>query len=580
MKLSNFMNAGRTGGLMMALAFFIFAIALGALTTACGTSQIKVGDETAQVVGVSLSIPDNAADVPADTVISIEFQPPLTNSDDCAAIETALKINRSSDDAPITIGGMRWSEDYKTLELLDVPMTYKTQYSILISDNVVFNDGSYIEAFQKQFTTESNPLSIDQSDGRYASVVFENSGNADVVFGNQVCPAPKEPYWTLDDIVLQWSYDPGIGIIGQSPLNIGDGKFLFALNDGSILFWKGLTASYDKKFLPGEHLLLGAYAADINVDGVKDLVLHETPFWSPDGGTLFAYIDIFLMDRLLSNPAVEFNAQTQPDYRFDIKLDPVAAAHPALAKLVPLMDSGDINGDDMEDIVITYHDNDTGYNGINVGTANGAFPPPSTLIMMQPLWNVSNLKVRDINGDGNGDVIVGLADLSGGIGSPGQILVFMGRAGAFPTSSSLADMIIYCDTVGDGCADPLTIDLGDFNGDGIHDLVFSAAGDGTGIVYIIYGRENIDVDLRRVTVGESWDVAYFAESGKTQFGTEVVASIIGDLDNDGFDDFVVRSLSADGSMIYMDFILGGASSTANHVTYESSVACSTLGSIL
>lgn len=158
----------------------------------------------------------------------------------------------------------------------------------------------------------------------------------------------------------------------------------------------------------------------------------------------------------------------------------------------------------------------------------------------------------DINGDGLDDMIVtaywgdGPNNARNGAG---EAYIFYGQT-SFPSdiyASGSADAVIY----GQEAADQLGYALacGDINGDGYHDIILGAdAADGpsnsrssAGEVYIVFGDSSLPktIDL----VGASDVTIYGADAGDAQSALGLRS---GDVNSDGIDDVIICMGSADG----------------------------------
>lgn len=165
----------------------------------------------------------------------------------------------------------------------------------------------------------------------------------------------------------------------------------------------------------------------------------------------------------------------------------------------------------------------------------------------------------DINGDGFNDLVVGAssADAAGNAKEyAGAAYVVFGKAGGFASAIDLSDLgsgaygfVIQGEDQYDG-AGVSVASVGDFNGDGVDDLIVGASGASglyRGAAYVVFGKAGgfaSAIDLAEVASG----IGGFVIRGEGIYDRAggAVASA-GDIDGDGFDDLIVGARQADGS---------------------------------
>jgi Ca2+-binding RTX toxin-like protein len=249
--------------------------------------------------------------------------------------------------------------------------------------------------------------------------------------------------------------------------------------------------------------------------------------------------------------------------------------------------AGDINGDGIDDFLIGA----TGVGGssqgavyVVFGTASG-FAANFSLTALngangfqinggeyaQDFVGVAVSAAGDVNGDHIDDLIIGASGADPDGGGSGAAYVLFGKntavSGNFATDIATSSLTgttgfqISGTNGGDGLG--FSVGAGDFNGDGINDLLVGAnQADGyRGAAYVIFGTSsgfagNVDVATLNGTngfkmpAGASYDYA----------GTSVANA--GDVNGDGIDDLIVGAMGADphGSNSGAAYIIFGSSS--------------------
>lgn len=140
--------------------------------------------------------------------------------------------------------------------------------------------------------------------------------------------------------------------------------------------------------------------------------------------------------------------------------------------------------------------------------------------------------VGDVNGDNIDDILVGApANEDGQLGDKGAAFLFLGATDRFTTSTGANLLISLSDQDTRFGAD--VHGAGDVNKDGLSDFIIGVpmydGSTNTGAAYVVLGDENILSNL--VSLG------YFGEQPGSFYGGSV--SGMGDVNGDGYDDFVV-----------------------------------------
>jgi hypothetical protein len=152
----------------------------------------------------------------------------------------------------------------------------------------------------------------------------------------------------------------------------------------------------------------------------------------------------------------------------------------------------------------------------------------------------------DVDGDGSGDLLIGAwREPTNGVDAGAAYLVSGPRTGS--ESLAAADAKVLGEKAGDYAGQDVGI-AGDVDGDGWGDLLVAtgsfenpaAPGFNNGVAYLLYGPVTGTVELADA------DARFLGVEDTAFFGSLVERA--GDLDSDGFGDFVVAAYAADGSM--------------------------------
>lgn len=292
-------------------------------------------------------------------------------------------------------------------------------------------------------------------------------------------------------------------------------------------------------------------AGDVNGDGFDDLLLR--PFQTPsdnrlilgraDLRTAIATHDTSLMSTSIPSPPPGENG----DIFFNFN--------------APISGVGDINGDGFDDFIVE-----------NVGLIFGGVQLPSTITpndvgahgiqFLHSNWNaLQNIKVAgvgDVNADGFDDLLFGSPFGETSLGTPllgGRAFVVFGGQ-ELPSILDLADLPSKANVsiVGTNPLDYGGVAVsraGDVNGDGFDDFLI---GSGTydnlsstaerSRAYLIYGSNDLPAQMQFENLGANG--VTFTSLGNSEYSGHHLAAA-GDVNGDGFDDFMIGSELLSGS---------------------------------
>jgi hypothetical protein len=196
---------------------------------------------------------------------------------------------------------------------------------------------------------------------------------------------------------------------------------------------------------------------------------------------------------------------------------------------------GDFNGDGFPDLAVA---SSSGSVAVLLGNGDGTIKGTSQTLTAGN--DPESIAIGDFNGDGKLDLAVANTNVNSSL--PATVSVFLGNGdGTFtPTTSSPSTGYSPC-----------TIAVGDFNGDGIPDLVTANAGGST------------------VTVLLGMGDGTFAALPDTPSGIGTLAAVVGDFNGSGLPGVAIANNSPNTVTVLLPELLSTASATATGISIAS-----------
>ncbi|RYU73954.1 FG-GAP-like repeat-containing protein, partial [Hymenobacter persicinus] len=373
-------------------------------------------------------------------------------------------------------------------------------------------------------------LVVDDADATYPVTIDPLASTAGATFNGQ---NPGDLFATSVALVGDLNGD-GYGELAIGAPSFGAGAGMVALYRGSST---GLEPTAATIINGGPGFNFGssvAGAGDFNGDGYGDLLIGGAgyTFNSNNAGVTYIYgggVNIF------TNP----NASAAAIAGFTNSRGGTAVAG-----------VGDVNGDGYDDFATGGPEFDGGGQN-NTGSLNIVFGNASLSVTTSAptLGGAANYRLGaslsglgDTNGDGYADLIVGAPGVNSALIVRGANTTSFGSFSAFYLTPPNGP------SAGTSVAGP-----GDVDGDGLNDILLGAPLAGTsGSVFIYPGSTTLSANSQPVVVFST------AESGE-KFGTAVSGA--GDVNGDGYADFVVGAPSFSNTKGRMYITLGQASLT-------------------
>jgi hypothetical protein len=326
----------------------------------------------------------------------------------------------------------------------------------------------------------------------------------------------------------------------------GPSDFVQGVNGSTIVFGRpGLTASAIRPesssgslSLNLRSLMASPYQGPLQVEALPDLAGKNI-----SDIAVTAFSDMPLHGEKVDALYVVFGSdQLQPGTGSALRAD-VTVFFPDSVKGLTLVGAADVNGDGNRDLVfLTFDEHSTARVNILLGPFNSGRVVDLRLtdpdvVMVGVLQAIVNATLADINGDGVSDILIG-SDFDIGRDSFGQVNIILGsprlKGGLLIQLYNEADAFITNTSAFTNLAPGIRIAVGDFNGDGIDDVLVGGFENGAEVACVVFGSPSIKGRIVDLSKGQQ-DVTV---SGlKAGFGTRLLA----DFDGDGIADILLAA---------------------------------------
>jgi len=313
----------------------------------------------------------------------------------------------------------------------------------------------------------------------------------------------------------------------------------------------------------------GVTSGDFNKDGILDIAI-SAPKASPNGRNQPG--EVYIIFGTSSLPPT-FNVTLMTASQGVT----IQGADPSLGNLGVVKACGDINGDGIDDLLISTVTSGTVLGRVYVIFGSTTLPASIDLLTLSPSRGIVIIGIQlndrfgdtitgigDINGDSFDDILIGANQLNSLNGAAYLIYGNNTLPATIDLATAPSGVVTFTDSTG------LEVGLsvaraGDMNADGIPDFFL---GEANNKLYLIYGQRSFgssSVDIASLPVSSR--VCFLLTTGGL-FGSGV--SLAGDVNQDGIQDFLVSSpISQDLSRLLSGtvYLIYGRTSFPSTVTF-------------
>tara|TARA_Y100001933_G_C19015145_1_gene571172 strand:+ start:9212 stop:20929 length:11718 start_codon:yes stop_codon:yes gene_type:complete len=371
-----------------------------------------------------------------------------------------------------------------------------------------------------------------------------------------------------------------ISALEHDPLDAGGGSYYLLYGSAQGLHGDIDLADISAGTLSGAVFHGGEYrdfdqqhvagVGDVNGDGLADFaIVSDGRFLNDNDGDV-----VYLID----GNATKFEGDIQLT---DVGTQAVPGTQFLDAGSGMIAGAGDFNGDGLDDLLIsrTHHDFIEDFNDVVLlyGKADGfdaqismtnldALDLSADVILDELQWNLQVHAIGDMNGDGLDDLAINSFDVSNNPTSSGTTYIVYGTTSGLNGDMDVKQLdqdqrvgaVLHGIEAGDRAGSGIK-SVGDFNGDGINDLLMNSLASGkAGGFYMVYGVPggwHGDVQLAGLFDGSLMGAMF----------TYATYSAAGDVNGDGFDDLLATWTAGTTVQGYTGLIYGHGRSVTSYV---------------
>ncbi|MBN1282334.1 MAG: hypothetical protein JXA24_00995 [Proteobacteria bacterium] len=470
------------------------------------------------------------------------------------------------------------------------PLEYGATYDVDIGDLPVSASVGKATELSGSVTLDVNPFDFDGGVGLSADLPFIFQGvMADylvILLGEQISLLPSSviPTETLINFNLVWNFSTRARIRAPMMMRNWDGSGMPSVNewaDGTFLIWNrydmsdtSFHSSIDPPVLPSCKIDLLAGVGDLDADGIDDAMYGVE---CKTGGSDRYYGVAIIRGAIPSELNMALGALMVASGSIG-SATPTSTHHYA----DPMTTPADLDGDGFFDIAGVWRDagfDSDGYFIVESSEAQIFFgsedlssmlaAPGATIAMTKPNRDLTGAYAADVNGDGVSDLI--LTSVYRPLNAPDgklepEVHVFLGGDHMRGSMTDADASFVIRQTQSLEASVTVTV-IGDENADGREDIFLNYTySPGVKLMYLMHGRKIYKAEY---VIESDYDKYIVPGDNYDQPGLSFPART-GDIDNDGYDDFMLKANADDlGDRPVILVIMGGGA--GEHIMLEEDV---------